>query len=137
MEAESVLRRRAFHEAGHCVVGFYRLGLVPLRSTVVPSDDGQTLGRTDWPYAESPQLAPFIADAAMPDLAGNDLVKAMSLARYIDLRDPQSIIEQISREVDADISEPATWQVIERIADVLLAGSTLERAELGRLLAGA
>src|SRR5713101_644802 len=36
MEAESVLRRRAFHEAGHCVVGFYRLGLVPLRSTVVP-----------------------------------------------------------------------------------------------------
>jgi hypothetical protein len=62
MEAESVLRRRAFHEAGHCVVGFYRLSLVPLRSTVVPSDDGQTLGRADWGYAESPQLAPFIAD---------------------------------------------------------------------------
>jgi hypothetical protein len=174
MEAESVLRRRAFHEAGHCVVGFYRLGLVPVRSTVVPSDDGQTLGRTDWPYAESSQLAPFIADAgrrlrpmglvaadeqaardwialhvagevvakrltgvAMPDLAGDDLVKAMSLARYIDLQDPESIIEQISREVDADISERATWQVIETIADVLLAGSTLERAELARLLAGA
>jgi len=140
----------------------------------VPSDDGETLGRTDWPYAESPRLVPFIADAgrrlrpmglvaadeqaardlialhvagemvarrltgvAMPDLAADDLVKAMSLAGYIDLRDPESIIEQISREVDADISDPATWQVIERIAGVLLANSRLERPELARLLAGA
>jgi hypothetical protein len=82
-------------------------------------------------------VAKRLTGVAMPDLAGDDLVKAMWLARYIDLQDPESIIEQISREVDADISEPATWQVIERIADVLLAGSTLERAELARLLAGA
>jgi len=82
-------------------------------------------------------VARRLTGVAMPDLAADDLVKAMSLAGYIDLRDPESIIEQISREVDADISDPATWQVIERIAGVLLANSRLERPELARLLAGA
>jgi hypothetical protein len=42
-------------------------------------------------------VAKRLTGVAMPDLAGDDLIKAMSLAQYIDLRDPESIIEQISR----------------------------------------